>query len=1536
MNLRKLELFGFKSFMRKLDIHFSDGITVIVGPNGCGKTNVTDALRWVLGEGNARMLRGKTMEDLIFNGTRDYKPLNVAEVGLTIDNSSGILPIEYGEVTVARRVYRNGESEFLINKMPCRLKDIHDLFLDTGLGSRAYSVIEREMVEMVLGSEPEKRRELLEEAAGIMKYKIRERAAHRKLQATDEDLARIQDVHSEVERQVRSLKRQVGAAQRWQEVRDRLRALDVQLALVDVQRMRDEERTLAGTMDEEGRVRDEAHGQLARLDAAVEEARGRSAETETAFGTIQREVDDLLEQVRVEERENWGRKERRESLLETAKRLGAEREELLARIAANEIRRTESETRAVEEEARLAELASTLEESKASLARMESDLEGRRGELSRTREAAEALAQEVLRVKTEVANHDAHRDHLADRDAVLAEELRQLEEVGRARGAEAQETRALCARLAEDLTAREEQLQRDSARRDALDAERETARENVARLALEGEAARSGLAMLRGLHESFEGFGPGARSLLASGGARVRALADSLHVTKPELLPALETALGQALEALVTDSEHDAHDAIERLRTGSGRATIVDRGALGRAAKSARAELPQDGAILGRARDFLNVTDDVGALLDVLLGRVALVESLADAARLAKRPEHEGWRFVTRDGDWAAFPGLVHGGSPKAGTDARILGRVDRMSSIDRRIAEIEKERDQAQGRWEKLGGERDALHAAIRALEGARDEARATLAQHERRRERGDAELAAAAARAATVTEERERLAERAREIAEKRTHGVEELAVREEERARLDAAWRGREGELVASSADRDQAQHRAHDLQLEQQRRGAEAEKLRDEAARLSEERRADEDGVARRTEEVATTERAATELAREIELGLERFAKHAEEMEARRRVRDEIARSRSGVLEQLRAIEEERDRWARSRDRARDLSHEAEMRCTKLAAAREERVARAKRESNVDLESQAAVEAHGALLTTSDESLAEARREREELDVQLGRLGPVNMVALEQYEREAKRLEFLAAQRADLEAGSRVSAAHDPQDQSHGADDVHGDAGAGARELQAHLRHAVRRRPRRRPSLRRRGSAARSDRDFRAAPRQTALQHLSAVQRRARAHRGRVPLRDLSREAEPVLHLGRSRRALGRREHRALPGDAERRRQEDAVCDDHAQQEDHGSRRHHVRRDHGRARRFQARFGAAGQGRRARAGSRRRRDSCRIRRGGRRAGAGGERLIGQIGRGLARLRDGLRRTREAIRDGIRGALRGAVLDDAFWEEIEALLLRADTGVDAAEEIVAELRKGAARLSAPDADSVLGLLREIIARRLGSTPSELNIEGIAPPAVVLVVGVNGTGKTTTIGKLAHRLRSDGKHVLLAAADTYRAAAMEQLEAWAQRAGVGIVRGQEGQDAAAVVVDALDAAAARGIDVVIVDTAGRLHTKVNLMDELSKIRRVVDKRIPGAPHETLLVLDATMGQNAIRQAKAFGDTLGITGIVLAKLDGTAKGGAVLAIHEELGVPVKLIGIGESIEDLQEFDPAAFAEALVEGEPDAPAREPA
>ena len=270
----------------------------------------------------------------------------------------------------------------------------------------------------------------------------------------------------------------------------------------------------------------------------------------------------------------------------------------------------------------------------------------------------------------------------------------------------------------------------------------------------------------------------------------------------------------------------------------------------------------------------------------------------------------------------------------------------------------------------------------------------------------------------------------------------------------------------------------------------------------------------------------------------------------------------------------------------------------------------------------------------------------------------------------------------------------------------------------------------------------------------------------------------------------------------------------------------------------------------------------------------------------------------------------------------LDDDFYDELEESLVMADMGAETTMEAVEELKQRCKRNKIKDTDGAKACMKEILAEIL--TVGDPRVDMSRTPAVVLFIGVNGVGKTTSIGKLAARWKGEGKRVLLCAGDTFRAAAADQLTIWSERAGVDIIKQHEGADPAAVVYDAMSAAKARKTDVVLVDTAGRLHNKQNLMNELNKISRVIDRECPDASRETLLVLDATTGQNGLIQAKQFGESAGITGIVLTKLDGTAKGGIVIAIAKELGVPVKYVGVGEQVGDLQPFDAKAFVEALL------------
>ncbi|WP_447978059.1 signal recognition particle-docking protein FtsY [Candidatus Nitrospira bockiana] len=296
---------------------------------------------------------------------------------------------------------------------------------------------------------------------------------------------------------------------------------------------------------------------------------------------------------------------------------------------------------------------------------------------------------------------------------------------------------------------------------------------------------------------------------------------------------------------------------------------------------------------------------------------------------------------------------------------------------------------------------------------------------------------------------------------------------------------------------------------------------------------------------------------------------------------------------------------------------------------------------------------------------------------------------------------------------------------------------------------------------------------------------------------------------------------------------------------------------------------------------------------------------------------------RLSAGLAKTRDAVRDSM-NRLIGRGADPQVLEELEASLVSADLGIRTVERLIERLKQG----RGVDQNDVLSLVKSTILERLQAAegePLSRLIERGPRPFVLLAVGVNGVGKTTTLAKLAQREKAAGRTPLLVAGDTFRAAAIEQLETWAGRVGVDVIRHRHGADPAAVVYDGLAAARARGVDVVLIDTAGRLHTKSNLMDELRKIKRVLSRELPGAPHEVLLTLDATVGQNALAQAKQFHEAVGVTGIALTKLDGTARGGIVVAIAEELKIPVRLIGVGEGVDDLQDFKAKEFVDALFE-----------
>src|SRR5574337_1238249 len=294
----------------------------------------------------------------------------------------------------------------------------------------------------------------------------------------------------------------------------------------------------------------------------------------------------------------------------------------------------------------------------------------------------------------------------------------------------------------------------------------------------------------------------------------------------------------------------------------------------------------------------------------------------------------------------------------------------------------------------------------------------------------------------------------------------------------------------------------------------------------------------------------------------------------------------------------------------------------------------------------------------------------------------------------------------------------------------------------------------------------------------------------------------------------------------------------------------------------------------------------------------------------------------LSDGLAKTRKNLSGKIGSLVLGEKIDESFLDELEEALIASDVGTATASVVLKDLQERFKRKELANAGQVKDRLRQVLIEILEKTPSKFELSAV--PSVILVVGVNGAGKTTTIGKLAYRLQGEGKKVMLAAGDTFRAAASEQLSIWGERVGIPVIKHREGADPGAVVFDAVSAAKARSMDVLIVDTAGRLHTKSNLMEELKKIHRILSRELPGAPHETLLVLDGNTGQNALVQARMFHEAVPLSGIIVTKLDGTSKGGIVFAIYQGLSIPVKFVGIGEAMEDLRTVDPKEFVEALL------------
>jgi chromosome segregation protein len=1017
MKLKKLELFGFKSFSEPTELIFHEGITAIVGPNGCGKSNIIDAIRWVMGETSAKGLRGDSMEDVIFSGSEVRKALNLCEVTLTLAEVEGHLPEKFGtfhEVAITRRLHRSGESEYLINKVPCRLKDITELFMDTGVGRRAYSVVEQGRIDAILAAKPKDRRFLIEEAAGITKYRSRREETVRKMEHTAQNLQRLGDVIVEVRREMNILKRQAARAEAFKGLRTERRALERDLlvaAWLDLQGRLDEARR---SLDEVDVGLAAARAKSARLESAVEHGRLQLLDEERALEARQQGVYHLRNQI--------SQREGRTQFLEGESRSLAARAERAAAEAAELGERREQlagEVAAVSGELR--EVAVRLEAGAAALVSLRDTVQDRANNLFGLEASLEKEKGASLTILGDLTRNGHALEHSGRQ---RADAVRRLEGMGR-QGAE---VAGKLRELAEEISAREEDLTeaerarevagQDRARVDGQAKEVRTQRQGLgARVEVERRVLQTEQSRLKGLEqirESLELYGAGVKAVLAdakrSGKNGVHGVVADTISAPAEYESALEAALGERLQFVIVEDPSRGLEAVRHLKEKqAGRSSFAPVNL--REPEAAVFPTVGESWARGPLLDLVQVAPEYRSVARCLLGDVFVVETLEHALNLWER---NGIRatLVTLDGETISAEGVICGGS--GGTQAPGLLRRNReirelQQSVVRREAEVlglERELEALDRHAEDLGSRlesaREEVHRCeLRVVHVAKD-----LAQLRERQERLEERRDAMEFEREELTTGLERLeTEVASLTGERKT-----LLTRQED---ADARREELEGQVEGARAGiatlREELTRRQVEEATDQQRRAGLAERLR--TLEVSAE------NVGRRIEKLVEESRECETQRRERAEELQRVTREIEVLRAEllRQETDtaELARRlderRGGVTEEERAAAQGR----REVDALQKQSNEAELGLRDLELRGENLAERFRERQGGNL----GEEGRRGLADGFDPSRAEARVR--ELGAQLEGFGEINLLAIEEYEERRERFEFLESQRRDLE-------------------------------------------------------------------------------------------------------------------------------------------------------------------------------------------------------------------------------------------------------------------------------------------------------------------------------------------------------------------------------------------------------------------------------------------------------------------------------------------------------------------------------------
>jgi len=1012
MFLSKLQILGFKSFPQKTELHFDKGITAIVGPNGCGKTNILDGIRWVLGEQRTTLLRSSKMEHVIFNGTKDLKPLGMAEVTLVIENHQRVLPIDYDQITVTRRLFRSGESEYLLNKTPCRLKDITELFLDTGVGIHAYSVIQPEMVEAILSDKAEERRFLFEEAAGITKYKLRKKEAERKLEHTENDLLRLGDILSEVEKQTNSLRRQKGKAERFKKLTEEIKGVEIKLRQNEFQILKEKEKELEQKLKISADQSHKTSSDLDKEEAEVEKLKLKLLEIEKESASLQRRISELSEEGFQIEREISVNRERKANLKNLIDKNNLELENLEVRLSSVITQKEEKAENLSQLRVEVESRKQACEKEDELVLANDEKLRQMKDKLQRLTLDWQELNDNLNRLRRERENTKTQTEELKQRETIFTQEMQSIE----------QKINDFSQRL-KNLTSGDEdrkkllegkieeaKLLKEKIKQNQSDLTQLSSEEGKIRSLLEGEKAR--LEMLHHISIHYEGYGEGEKSVL-SAKEKLSGIIDTvanLITTKAEYLKAIESALGGSLQFIVCQNEESALDAIQYMKKEEkGRATFLPLDRINAIKMESHSiDLSNYREAIGWASDLVECEQSLKKMADLLLVNVILVKNLDEALKLSSQIQ-PGFHLATLEGEIIKSEGSISGGSPK---EISLLGRELEIQRLEEQVSHFTQRLNQVENDKKGKENKGENLQKTLSGISTETEQFTQEIQQSEIKLKTLEFQKESLEKRHSELKILVQEIAQKIFELNQSAETHDQTLREREDKKEKLSSHIEEEKLMIEKTEAFHTEAFKKANQLKIELVSLQGKEEQIKNEEIRLSE----------------LISEIKNTQVEKEKESGNSRaeIEKIARTIIEREKELKEIFKKIEEEKLNLNSLAEDQTRWQESlnskeknlkasrdvKEKVQDQLHQLKMERVELSSQTKNIKDKIWEEYQMDLEK---LEPSASLGREEMESLKERVNRLKE---KLKSIGAVNLLALEEFQSAKKRLDFLQNQVEDL--------------------------------------------------------------------------------------------------------------------------------------------------------------------------------------------------------------------------------------------------------------------------------------------------------------------------------------------------------------------------------------------------------------------------------------------------------------------------------------------------------------------------------------